>query len=414
MTKRRRLDLFMLCAGACGLALSGCASSVSTRPAAASGKDIRYYLPKARMKIAYTAGYSASVSGAPANRNAAVVMDRLRLDVLTPTLTADTSQAYFLSMNPSTLSDDHFCIALSPEGMLTHVGVVASDRSGAILQRIAETVATFVGGVPFPPGFRLEGAEPVVVFDSEPFVVVEFDPDSADEIAITQLQIRAALMERAEQAQLAPVGLLAQATPKIEVKEAQVKIADKLRQPETALLSFQADEKGRSPLTGGADGVVYRSVSERSFVIGALGATTPVRVMMPDPATDTFVDFSRAPLVRKSTTMTLHKGMLASIEVDKPSEGLAVVSLPLNIAGAVIETPARFFTAIGSSFRAETGALVAEAELLKAEIELEKLRRGEAGAPAGGAAASGTSAATLSALPAQNEFIAATNCGAAK
>jgi hypothetical protein len=122
---------------------------------------------------------------------------------------------------------------------------------------------------------------------------------------------------------------------------------------------------------------------------------------MPDAASTRTLDIERTFAVAKSYRVALTNGVLTKFEVEKPSEGYAAATLPLDIAGAVIETPARFFTAIGKSMRSQTSALAAQAELLKAEIELEKVRRGEAGAvPAGAAASAGSSFASQRNAPA--------------
>ena len=123
---------------------------------------------------------------------------------------------------------------------------------------------------------------------------------------------------------------------------------------------------------------------------------------MPDVQTADWFSFSRAAFVRKDITLKLQGGAVKSVDLKKPSEALAVVSMPLNVAGAVIETPARFFTAIGKSFKSESAALNAQAELLKARAEFEKARAGkDATVPAGsGAAAENPAPAAPGAPPA--------------
>jgi len=398
-----------------GLALAGCTTSVSTDVVNAGDGGILYYLPKARMKIAAFAGYSAVIGGPKDDRAAFLMMNQLRFDVLAPTLSADTSKGYYLSMQPSAMSDDHFCIAMTPDGMLSQVGVVTADRSGAIVQRLAETIATFATGAPISAADqesiqkaqRFSTENLVVlpsVFDAQPFAVLEFDPDEPAEISSARTLVEVGLSKRIAQAEAAPLFSAMGLQQKIEAKSAAVSATEELKGTKGApLFSFAGEgERGQPRIKSGVDGVVYRSVAERKFTVSSFDAKPKTLfMMMPDPSTDSFIDFSRAPLIRKAITMKLNNGMLASVEVDKPSEGLAAASLPLNVAGAIIETPARFFTAIAAATKSETALLNAKAELLQAEAELLKVRQGEDGkVPAGAAFSNSTAIASNPTAPA--------------
>jgi hypothetical protein len=359
---------------------------------------MRYFLPMARTTVELTAGYTFIAGGEQAPP--LLQLDKISVNMLAPQIGPDVKRPYTLSLAPSSRSDDRFCVSFQPNGLLSEVKVISADRTGDIVERLAETAATFVTGVPDGGGMfdslEIEKARGRFYFEPRPFATVVFDPDDASELTSANSVARANLALRIAEVMLDPVAAVKAMDEKFEGK----KVAFRLSEAMSSVISngapvFAVD--GAAPPLAEAPlrkGVYYRPMTERSFRVSAVGGA-PRRFFatMPDVTVAEWVEVSRAALVRKSTTAKFTNGQLQSIEIDKPSEALAAVNMPLDIAGSVVETPARFFTAIGKSLRSETALIAAQAELIKARAEIEKVKRGETASPPTGAASDGTNTA---------------------
>jgi hypothetical protein len=404
-------------AAAAAAALQGCASITSapiidgmvaltpqgTPKSVSTVSGLRYALPKGRLKMQVTAGFfyyptMKKMKGA------------LELAQLAPAIVGvvdapDSDAQFFLKLNPSILSDDDFCIGVGENGLLSSVGVVTADRSADIVKKLAETAAVFFGGPPVPAGGILSsGAGPrrtngIPVWDKAPFVEVVFDPDSKIEVEAAQKTIAAALIARGEAARQNPSLTLASTREEIKAKnlvyEANPELLANMNSDKPYLVATTDLLRGKELNPYSDDrfpgvefdkpnpsaGVFYRVRSDRSFEVkpagGLQGRLQQSIAALPDKSSTGFIKVSRGALIRKETGLALKDGMLVSVHVNKPSEALAVVSLPLDVAGAVIETPARFFSSIAAATRSDTALLSAKAELLQAEVEFLKAAKGE-------------------------------------
>ena len=361
----------------------GCASTAvqSTRaaPGAVAAAGVPYFLPMGRVRIDIRLGYVQVDDDT-------IGFGGLDAFILDPQVAADPEARYTLTYRPGVMSDDQLCFAIGPNGALSSVQFAAADRTGDVIQRLAETAAVVAGlpGGDLGDPFKLNVAGKLkVVYEDQPFVTLAFNPDSAEEIDGARVALRNALLARLAEVRADPA--LAKARLPEDFKFKNFRFVEEERREITDntlnLLRFEA--AGAAPTTAVAPakvgGVVFRmSTPRRISVKPAGGVEREAVVMLPDPSTTAWLPVDRARFVRKTTSLTLKDGALVAYEVNKPSEAYAVASLPLEVAGAVIETPARFFTSIGNSFRSQTGLLKARAELVKAEAELEKVKQGEA------------------------------------
>lgn len=64
-----------------------------------------------------------------------------------------------------------------------------------------------------------------------------------------------------------------------------------------------------------------------------------VHIVLPDRSSIGSVDIKRAAFVRKVTNVRFASGMLQSVHIDKPSEALAAIEIPLAIADAILAVP---------------------------------------------------------------------------
>lgn len=403
------------------LAMGACASSAIKSQSVASLKDgygggLRYALPMGRLKVQVIAGYFY-YPAVPNKDPKKALPAELELALMAPSIVGvekgpDPSAQYLLSLSPSAMSDDHFCIGLTETGLLKSVNIVTADRSADIVVKLAETVAVAVGGVPGVDAglenFDVAGSQRqdgIEVWDKAPFVEVLIDPDNENEIKAAQSVIRNAFRARAESAKRNPSGVLKASDREIDAKAVKFRFASD-RFGGDSLISINGGH-ATTPVApvGPASGIFYRVPVQRLFTVspvaGLGGKSQSTLAILPDRSSAASIEVTRGPLIRKGTRLVLTDGMLTLVDINKPSEGLAAASLPLNVAGAIIETPARFFTAIAAATKSETALLNAKAELLQAEAEILKVRQGEDGeVPAGAAFSNSTAIASNPTAPA--------------
>ena len=72
------------------------------------------------------------------------------------------------------------------------------------------------------------------------------------------------------------------------------------------------------------------------------------------------------------TRMGITGGVVYECSVVRFSQALATAELPLKVANAILDVPARFFNKITAGLRAETDTVKATTDLLKAQAELER------------------------------------------
>jgi len=98
--------------------------------------------------------------------------------------------------------------------------------------------------------------------------------------------------------------------------------------------------------------------------------TEPVTVMAQNPSKTFVADTGRGFLVKKRIDMAVTDGVLTGLEVDKPSEVLQAVTLPVEIIKTIVSIPAELLTLKIKQTTDEGGLTKAEAEAIKAQIEL--------------------------------------------
>lgn len=397
----------------------------------AKDSGLQYALPKGRLKMQVTLGYRYYAADQQKKFAEKVEVALLAPSVTSAVAVPDPDARYHLALSPSVLADDHFCISVGQNGLLQSVGVVNADRSADIIQKIAETIAVFTTGAPTGGILKADGGgrKGVNVWEKAPFVEVVFDPDSETERKSMQQRISEALAARIAAVQADVPAALKAAEPAIDAKLKTLSIESNLGSRLAQggdLITFTGglkDEVVAAP-TGPVGGVYYRMSGERRFEVapyqdqgaggvGSVGGRKQESILLlPDRVATGWIAVSRAPMVRKQTTLTLVNGTLTAVDVNKPSEGLALVSVPLNVAGAVIETPARFFTSIAKATKSETALVSAKAELFAAQAELEKLKAGQEGKPQGGSDFQGSTGLGSATKP-PGKFESGLNCGGA-
>jgi hypothetical protein len=98
-------------------------------------------------------------------------------------------------------------------------------------------------------------------------------------------------------------------------------------------------------------------------------STRDLTILAPNDGPVFSVDVSRAMLVTKKTDLTINDGMLAKIDVNKPSQLVAGLQIPLDIVKELASVPADILTLRIKRYQDEGNLTKAQVELLSQEIQ---------------------------------------------
>lgn len=97
-------------------------------------------------------------------------------------------------------------------------------------------------------------------------------------------------------------------------------------------------------------------------------------VLLPDKSVIGGIDVTRAAMVKKVTSIDFKEGMLASVNVDKPSQALAAAEIPLSIAKAILSVPGEILQLKIDTTKDKTALYQAQLNELKAREALVEYR----------------------------------------
>ena len=346
---------------------------------------IPYYLPATVVPVKITGEFQVLPERRPDDpkKNPPPPEDHeyvLTVTVGTPKQVPDPRGLALLQYNQASGADDEFRLNVGSNGLLSNVKSKSIDRTGDVLVRLVE-LAKAAQSVGIAYGFGPKGA-------------VADDADARRRACFKRLQSMAVETEINVTHSTVPLDAINRnvlnAMQKVPSVDARGTLFSSILVNRPEASSATADERTK-PETTDAAGVVFRLMTPASltFVVNTntlqLGAGCSLPgserlvdsgVFMAAHPTQTFVvDTSRGALVTKRVDLAVTDGVLTGIEVDKPSEVLAAVSLPVNILKAIASIPAELLTFKVTNVNAEKSLTAAEVELLKQQIELIKQKQ---------------------------------------
>lgn len=223
----------------------------------------------------------------------------------------------------SPFSDDEIKVTYTSSGLLDAVSATATDRSGDILKRAAETAALLRAGTTVT-GNAVKSSH-TIQFD--PYDDLQTRNANARLRDLTQSPMTCVEVERhpGEWTQDCPRGLSIAATP-TDGAEADPP-------------NFEVSDKARRP------GLYFRRPMPRMVHVVLRGKTLEMRQMMFANNTPIYrVDIKRTAFVARKTELDFDNGDLLSVSVSKPSEALAVATLPVAIVDAYFGQVVEIFT----------------------------------------------------------------------
>ncbi|MCA8920036.1 MAG: hypothetical protein KDB32_13225, partial [Planctomycetes bacterium] len=340
------------------VAMSGCAVVSSTKlnrqDVAFGGTGIPYLLPKALLPVEVVA------AGA-----------HVRVDLLEPVYVGDATQSYALRYDASSFATDSLNITVDPTtSLLKTLSVETKDETGEVLKKAISTLR----------------AESAAGTGETVLMQAVLDPGDDTSIADVEGRVRATLDSFvARQRQECE----AAATTKLpgcgEILALPVSTKTQLSVKLMAPAPYAAGGAPSAPIStataGGIDcgvGICFRGTLPYQVSLEAIGQTRSTLIHLPNHGPTMALPLSRHAFVKTKHTIGLRNGMLESYAIEKPSSALAIVSWPLDVYNAIVDTTAKIVQLKIDTSRSSVSLqeqLLEETKRRKEiEDELEKLR----------------------------------------
>ena len=256
-------------------------------------------------------------------------------------IVADRNALAQVGFNLSPLSDDDIKVEYETNGLLKGVAATATDRTGDILVQLAKTIA----------GFRATAEEQAAAV-----AIYEFDPFDWKNATFVNSKLMARF----------------QVCVEVEVRAGIWSPGCGTRSRGMAYKAEEGDllrtEPPRLP------GIYYRRpIAHQVHVMEGGVSKQLVSVQFANDAPIFKIDIERTAFIQRKTIINFESGVPTLVQVVKPSEGLAVVQLPLTIAKAIISAPVDAISAHKEVQSAQADLLESEAKRVQAEQKLASL-----------------------------------------
>lgn len=314
----------------------------------------------------------------------------------TPKQVADPDAALMLEYRPEPASKDEFKLAVGTNGLLTTVNSTSKDETGAIILQLAELAKQ---------GLRASAA--LAMTPAKDVAKPETDED-ARRLACARKLRKMSVTTEVNLSDVLRAGTSAGLEEQREELNTRVTRAmqnEPLPTPPRLVESMTFDIRERAPLPGtisneqlyiyprktGYSGVVFRMMAPQRFGVEmstskanfgdncrlsyAAASINNMPVMVADPLRTFVVDNSRTAFVPKTVKMAVSDGVLTGIDVDKPSELLAAITLPVEVLKVIASIPGELLTIKVKQISDEKNLSAAQVEMLKLQIEMIKQKQ---------------------------------------
>ena len=309
-----------------------------------------YYLPRALLQIKATAGAN-SITSAGLETNVTMVADR--------------DQPFCLDYLSSPTSDDLIVVKRDPKGLLVSVTSEVEDRTPEIANALIETAEAAV--IAAARAAALEAARDGDRLD------VEFDPFVWQELLTVNRALKRFGFCLYVEGRTFPIDGLDPATILAAGRQWCA-----LENPPVFIPP--GDEFSALPVAPEVmrTGILYRPNIAHKIVI--LRKSDPSgrrpwqiyqtrRVEMPNVSPILSIGVERAMFATRKTTLAFNRGVLTDVTIEKGSELAGFVSIPLNVARAVVRIPGEIVTLRITDTSNRIALINAQIELMKAVNE---------------------------------------------
>ncbi len=266
--------------------------------------------------------------------------------------TADTKHRYYLQYHASAWTDDSVSIEFTPEGFLQKVQTVTEDQTSAIIGKIAELgklVAQTVAGIPEVIDRSI--AEERVVFE------VQFDPFIPTELESINKELE---------------GLKSKDFPDFFLTIDIRLIEDQDATPSIGKAVSTTDY---------GSGIFCKPWAAAELTIKAGKRSERQFFTLPHPFRVHLVEIARPRWIKYTFSMDFDKGFPKAISINRPSQLLAFINMPINVLKTIFSIPAQMLpvkinldSTKGAAVAAQTQQLQAAAQQVENQSQMAQLQ----------------------------------------
>jgi hypothetical protein len=329
--------------------LSGC-SVVKTNYSTASKKEatVYYYLPESLIKIRSLVKIAVMYNEDDSTLNGSTRIIEQSFTATTEMI-ADTKDLLALNYKPNALMSDDIKYAVNAKGLLETVNITTEDRTADIIAKLAEapqTIFGISGGASKAPGIILKIKE----YSADFAIKASSVKNTADTIPWNIIVTN----ELGKEEYLSIAG------------DFHISSADAVALPKTLAQIISA---GSSSSEEEVNGILTRPIKNMQLSIqSTLGKGLPVNIVIADITKLITIPVNRTAFVKRVNKIGIADGIILSNEITKPSSVEGFVSIPINVAKAIVSIPGQLVT-----FKIDNTKRLNELE--KEKLNLEKTLR---------------------------------------
>ncbi|MBP6366468.1 MAG: hypothetical protein KBA82_04260 [Nitrosomonas sp.] len=315
----------------------------------------------------------------------------------------DPTARLLLEYNLSMRSSDEFRLAVTKNGLLNTVKSLSEDKTGEVIVKLAELAKE---GIKIGTTFSI-GVDGLLDQQS----IKEQSPDERRKACYSQLKKMSVSHNINASDFLNPImqsTMREQVIAEINSKIVKTMITDGTKPVGTFNLISNVDFKNKTKTlvtdetpkpkeakeNDNERGIVFRvmepanlqvtmDTSNLKFEKSGQTCTLPhitesveaLPMMVANPSKTYVVDTNRAVFVKKRVDLIVSDGVLTGIDVDKPSELLAGISIPVEVLKTIASIPGEILSLKVKGMEAEKSLTTGEAEIIKQQVEIIKQRQ---------------------------------------
>lgn len=310
---------------------------------------VYYYLPESILKIRATAKVAVVYNDKKLTGSSYIVEQSF---VITTEMIADTKDLLSLKYKPNALMADEIKYAVNSKGLLETVNITTEDRTADIISKLVEAPQIILG----TSAGTKKASDDVIV------KIKEFTSDfvlKASTVSGTSQTIKWNLVIFNE--------LGVDEDPKTVPADFALSSPDAPTTP-TELSNII---NGTSSENTEIDGILTRPIKNISLKIESaiagvdFNTTLPSNVVIADVTKLIVIPVKRTAFVKRTNKIGIQDGIILSNEITKPSSVEGFISIPINIAKAIVSIP-------GELVQFKFDNTKKNGELEKAKLEIEK------------------------------------------
>jgi hypothetical protein len=252
---------------------------------------------------------------------------------------------FVLNYNALATSEDDVKVSIGPNGLLTKVNVSSEDKTGAIVLKLVELGEYVAKAIAFAETGQ------TTVFDA---TFDPFNPVESERVRVGLAAFGYAYhLFRTDGSEVDP--------------EAEPVSPTRMTSPSASGIAFRPVFAYPLVLDQGPSS---RKRSRKSFGKPIATAT----VLLQNEAQIMTIPITRAAFVKKITYLGFDNGLLTEVDINKPSEALAFMDIPLAIAKAIVDIPAQIVQLKFNFAKANTDLLTQQRLEAQAQQALDNLR----------------------------------------